>query len=74
MNKPYLKSMDIHGFRSFPNQTHIDFSPKINAILGAHETGKTNILDAIKSEAMQQNMYMIMSKQMTVAKDEPCTD
>ena len=48
MNKPYLKSMDIHGFRSFPNQTHIDFSPKINAILGAHETGKTNILDAIK--------------------------
>ena len=48
MNKPYLKSMDIHGFRSFANQTHIDFSPKINVILGAHETGKTNILDAIK--------------------------
>ena len=33
-----------------------------------------NILDAIKSEAMQQNMYLIMSKQMTEAKDEPCTD
>ena len=32
-----------------------------------------NILDAIKSEAMQQNMYLIMSKQMTEAKDEPCT-
>lgn len=33
-----------------------------------------NILEAIKSEAMQQNMYMIMSKKMTEAKDEPCTD
>lgn len=48
MNKPYLKSMDIQGFKSFANQTHIDFSPKINVILGAHETGKTNILNAIR--------------------------
>ena len=48
MNKPYLKSMDIYGFKSFANQTHIDFSPKISVILGVHETGKTNILDAIR--------------------------
>lgn len=48
MNKPYLKSMDIQGFKSFEKQTHIDFSPKINVILGGHDTGKTNILDAIK--------------------------
>ena len=48
MNKPYLKSMDIQGFKSFRDHTHIEFSPKINVILGAHRTGKTNILDAIK--------------------------
>lgn len=48
MNTPYLKSMDIHGFKSFENPTHIDFSPKINVILEPHRTEKTNILDAIK--------------------------
>lgn len=48
MNIPYLKSLDIHGFRSFRDLTHIEFSPKINVILGMHSTGKTSILDAIK--------------------------
>ena len=48
MNKPYLKSMDIQGFKSFRDHTHIEFSPKINVILGGHDTGKTNVLDAIK--------------------------
>ncbi len=48
MNKPYLKSMDICGFRSFAEPAHIDFSPRINVILGAHGTGKSTVLDAIK--------------------------
>ena len=48
MNKPYLKSMDIYGFCSFKNHTHIDFSPRINVILGVQDAGKTNLLYAIK--------------------------
>ena len=48
MNKPYLKSMDINGYRSYATPVHIDFSQKLNVIIGPHGTGKSNILDAIK--------------------------
>lgn len=44
----FLKCLDIFGFKSFADRTHIDFSEGITALLGPNGCGKSNIVDAIK--------------------------
>lgn len=44
----FLKSLDIFGFKSFADKTHIDFSDGITALLGPNGCGKSNVVDAIK--------------------------
>lgn len=44
----FLKSLDIYGFKSFADKTHIDFSEGITALLGPNGCGKSNVVDAIK--------------------------
>jgi len=44
----FLKSLDIHGFKSFADKTHIQFSDGITALLGPNGCGKSNVVDAIK--------------------------
>ena len=40
--------MELMGFKSFADRTHIDFSPGISALLGPNGCGKSNIVDAVK--------------------------
>lgn len=42
-----LISLDIHGFKSFPEATHIKFHEGITAIVGPNGSGKSNISDAL---------------------------
>ena len=44
----FLKSLDIFGFKSFADRTHIDFADGITALLGPNGCGKSNVVDAIK--------------------------
>ncbi len=44
----FLKSMELMGFKSFADRTHIDFAPGISALLGPNGCGKSNIVDAVK--------------------------
>jgi len=44
----FLKSLDIFGFKSFADRTHIDFAEGITALLGPNGCGKSNVVDAIK--------------------------
>jgi len=44
----FLKSMELMGFKSFADRTHIDFSSGISALLGPNGCGKSNIVDAVK--------------------------
>ena len=39
--------MEINGFKNFYNLVHIDFSPKLNLVLGPEQSGKSNSLEAI---------------------------
>lgn len=44
----FLKYLDIFGFKSFADRTHIEFADGITALLGPNGCGKSNVVDAVK--------------------------
>jgi chromosome segregation protein len=44
----FLKSLDMLGFKSFADRTHVEFADGITALLGPNGCGKSNVVDAVK--------------------------
>jgi len=43
-----LKSIDIQGFKSFPDRTLLEFNQGVTAVIGPNGAGKSNIADAMR--------------------------
>ena len=60
----FLKSLDIYGFKSFADKTHIDFADGITALLGPNGCGKSNVVDAIKWVLAERNSKNLRAEKM----------
>jgi len=60
----YLKSLDIRGFKSFAEATHIEFTTGLNLIVGPNGCGKSNLVDAIRWVLGEQNVRNLRGQKL----------